>query len=138
VTATPDRIGQYAHFESGSIYWTAATGARSVFGPIKTAWAAAGWERGLGYPTTSVSATPDGVGSYVHFQRGSIYSTAAHGTHVLREPFKAAWAGTGWERGSLGYPTRSAYAVAGGTRMDFQRGTITVSSSTGRATVRVN
>jgi uncharacterized protein with LGFP repeats len=56
----------------------------------------------------------------------------------LSVAFRNAWASTGWERGSLGYPTRDAYAVSGGTRMDFQRGTITISSSTGRATVRVN
>jgi uncharacterized protein with LGFP repeats len=138
VTTTPDGKGQYVHFQRGSIYWTAGTGAQVVSGPIKDQWAATGWEHNLGYPTSSVTSTPDGIGKYAHFQHGSIYWTAAHGAHVLRGSFKSTWASTGWERGSLGYPTRSAYPISGGTRMDFQRGTITVSSATGRATVRVN
>jgi uncharacterized protein with LGFP repeats len=135
VAATPDGRGRYAHFEGGSIYWTPETGARTVSGPVRSHWAATGWERGLGYPTTSVSVTPDGVGRYAHFERGSIYWTQATGAHALSVPFRDAWASTGWERGSLGYPTRDAYPVTGGTRMDFQHGTITISSSTGKATV---
>ncbi len=49
-----------------------------------------------------------------------------------------AWAGTGWEQGALGYPTSEEQPVSGGTRTDFQRGSITVSTATGVATVHVN
>lgn len=51
-TGTPDGIGRYNHFQSGSIYWTPSTGAHEVHGLIRSFWAAAGWERNaaLGYP----------------------------------------------------------------------------------------
>lgn len=51
-TATPDGIGRFNHFESGSIYWTPNTGAWEVHGLIRGYWAANGWERNpsLGYP----------------------------------------------------------------------------------------
>jgi uncharacterized protein with LGFP repeats len=135
VTRTPDRIGEYAHFQRASIYWTPSTGARLVSGPVKDRWAASGWERGLGYPTTSVAETPDGVGSFAHFQRGSVYWTSGTGAHTVTGAARTAWANSGWERGPLGYPTSEPYRVTGGTRQDFQRGWITTSSSTGRATV---
>lgn len=135
VRDAPDKVGQYAHFQDGSVYWTAATGAHAVSGAVKTRWAASGWERGLGYPTSSTAVTPDGAGEFAHFQRGSIYSTTATGARIVAGAFKRAWARTGWERGSLGYPTGEARAVSGGSRQDFQRGWITVSSATGKATV---
>jgi uncharacterized protein with LGFP repeats len=51
-TGTPDGIGRFNHFEGGSIYWTANTGAWEVHGLIRGFWAANGWERNpnLGYP----------------------------------------------------------------------------------------
>jgi uncharacterized protein with LGFP repeats len=57
---------------------------------------------------------------------------------VLRGAVLDAWAGTGWEQGALGYPTSEEQPVSGGTRTDFQRGSITVSTATGVATVHVN
>jgi len=56
----PDRVGRFNHFhnlvtrQDGSIYWSPATGAHDVHGPIRATWAALGWERGrLGYPTSN-------------------------------------------------------------------------------------
>ncbi|MCT2588077.1 PQQ-dependent sugar dehydrogenase [Actinophytocola sp. S1-96] len=56
-TPTPDGLGAYNHFRKGdrlgSIYWSRATGAHEVHGPIRARWAARGWERSyLGYPTS--------------------------------------------------------------------------------------
>lgn len=49
---TPDRKGRFVHFEYGSIYYTAKTGAWEVHGSIRGYWASKGWERNpdLGYP----------------------------------------------------------------------------------------
>ncbi|SDC06079.1 Peptidoglycan/xylan/chitin deacetylase, PgdA/CDA1 family, partial [Raineyella antarctica] len=45
--------GCYQHFQHGSIYWTASTGAHFVRGGIRDYWAASGWENGrYGYPKT--------------------------------------------------------------------------------------
>ncbi|MBO9514527.1 MAG: hypothetical protein J7549_10455 [Variovorax sp.] len=51
-TGTPDGRGRFNHFQGGSIYWTADTGAHEVHGLIRDRWSALGWERNpqLGYP----------------------------------------------------------------------------------------
>jgi hypothetical protein len=73
-TKTPDGIGRFNHFQGGSIYWTAATGARPVLGAIRQRWAALGWEKGyLGYPIADEAVTAGGIGRYTRFQRGTIY-----------------------------------------------------------------
>ena len=53
-TSCPDRFGRFNHFQAGSIYWTAGTGAHEAHGLIRQKWAQLGWERyaGLGYPLT--------------------------------------------------------------------------------------
>ena len=51
-SVTPDGVGRFNHFRSGSIYWTPETGAQEVHGWIRDKWASLGWERScLGYPT---------------------------------------------------------------------------------------
>jgi uncharacterized protein with LGFP repeats len=137
-TATPDGQGLYAHFEGGSVYWTRPTGAHLLRGAVLTAWAAQGWERGaLRYPTTDTTTTPDGRGAYAYFQGGAVYSSTVGGTRTLRGAVLDAWARTGWEQGRLGWPTSDTVAVSGGgTRTEFERGTVTVAAS-GAATVTV-
>ncbi|MBC2681278.1 hypothetical protein GSS87_02505 [Corynebacterium sp. 4HC-13] len=118
---TPDQIGRFNHFEEGSIYWTPSTDAQVVKGRIKDRWANQGWETGkLGYPTTSESSTPDGVGRFNHFQNGSIYWTPNTGPQVVKGRIRDYWASRGWETGSHGYPINEEYAVDGGIHQDFQ------------------
>ncbi|MEV6874516.1 hypothetical protein [Amycolatopsis sp. NPDC051128] len=109
-TGTPDGVGRYNHFTGSlgaSIYYTASTGAKAVYGLIRQKWAALGWETGLGYPTIDEAGTPDGVGRYNHFngaQGASIYWTAATGAQSIHGLIRQKWAALGWETG-LGYPT---------------------------------
>ncbi|WP_020662100.1 GH25 family lysozyme [Amycolatopsis benzoatilytica] len=130
-SGTPDGIGRYNHFngaQGASIYWTPATGAQSIHGAIRTKWASLGWERGLGYPTTDESGTPDGIGRYNHFngaQGASIYWTPATGAQSIHGAIRTKWASLGWERSGLAYPTSDEFAVTGGRRNTFQHGTIT-------------
>jgi uncharacterized protein with LGFP repeats len=138
VQVTPGSTGEYVHFTGGSVYWSRGTGAHVVRGPVRDAWAATGWETGvLGFPTTDHTVPPDGKGAYTYFQGGAVYWTQATGAHVLRGAVLEAWAKTGWETGPLGYPTSGTRSVTGGTQTDFQRGYISVSVSTGKATVTV-
>jgi glucose/arabinose dehydrogenase len=68
---TPDGRGRYNHFEGGSVYWTAQTGAHELHGAILTRWQQLGWERSyLGYPTTDEFAISGG--RRVNFERGYI------------------------------------------------------------------
>ncbi|MGI8536442.1 MAG: LGFP repeat-containing protein [Mycobacteriales bacterium] len=53
----------------------------------------------------------------------------------MRGAIRQRWAATGWELGPLGYPTSNEYAVAGGRRNDFQRGSIVWDARTGATTI---
>ncbi|MGY2084282.1 LGFP repeat-containing protein [Blastococcus sp. SYSU DS0539] len=76
---TADGRGAYNHFQRGSIYWSAGTGAQIVLGAIRDAWAEMGWENGaLGYPTSGEYRYGGGVRQ--DFQNGSLTWTAAGGT----------------------------------------------------------
>ncbi|MDQ1663722.1 MAG: hypothetical protein QOJ68_3702, partial [Blastococcus sp.] len=125
--ATADASGQSAQFEHGSIYWSAATGARILTGPVADRWLSDGAQQGpLGYPTTSTGVTSDGVGRYQHFQKGSIFWSPSTDARALVGPIRDLWASLGYERGALGYPTSdvTAAAVGGGRYATFQKGSI--------------
>jgi uncharacterized protein with LGFP repeats len=53
------------------MYWTPSTGAHVVAGAIWGVYMEQGGPGGLGAPTTDELATPDGVGRYNAFSRGS-------------------------------------------------------------------
>jgi stage II sporulation protein D len=132
----PDRVGRYTHYRGGSIYWHPRIGAHEVHGRIRDTWARLGWERSaVGYPVTDELPTPDRVGRFTHFERGSIYWTPATGAREVRGAIRDAWARQGWERGRLGYPTSDEYAVPGGRAGDFQRGRIVWSAASGAVTI---
>ncbi|NAZ82786.1 hypothetical protein GTR02_13255 [Kineococcus sp. R8] len=128
--------GFFTHFQNGSIYYSAATGAHLTRGAIRDKWASLGWERGLGFPLVDDTRTPNGKGWYNHFQGGSVYWSPATGAHAVRGAIRERWASLGWENGWLGFPTRDEYAVAEGLRVDFQGGTITWNSRTGELTAK--
>ncbi|WP_211295546.1 hypothetical protein, partial [Blastococcus saxobsidens] len=66
--------GCFQTYAAGAIYWSPATGARILSGPVRDRWAAAGWERGaLGYPVGDPSCGLRDGGCFQHFQGGSIY-----------------------------------------------------------------
>jgi hypothetical protein len=125
-TATPDNYGRYNHFQYGSIYWTPRTGAWEVHGDIRGKWAALGWERNpnLGYPITNESTTPDTIGRFNHFEKGSIYWTPSLGAHEIHGPIKDKWSSMGWETSWLGYPTTDVTWTGTEYYSRFQHGTI--------------
>ena len=87
----------------------------------------------LGIPISEELATPDGVGRYSVFERGSIYWTPATGASEVHGAIRDAWAALGWETGSLGYPiTDETTAPDGAGRYNvFERGSIYWSPQTG-------
>lgn len=67
----------------GSIYWTPATGAHEVHGPIRAKWAELNWEKGsLGYPVTDEYAVTGGRES--EFQKGFLTLNTATNTVSVR------------------------------------------------------
>ena len=112
------------HFDSGSVYWSPATGSIVVPERIRDTWAAHGWENGrLGYPS-SASFNASGMATGQHFQGGSIYW---HGgsTFPVTAPLRDGWAAAGWERG-VGLPTGEAFCGLrnGGCGQHFTNGSV--------------
>uniref|UniRef100_UPI0034DFDB4A LGFP repeat-containing protein n=1 Tax=Geodermatophilus amargosae TaxID=1296565 RepID=UPI0034DFDB4A len=127
-TPTPTG-GSYNAFQHGAVYWSPATGAHWLTGPVFDAWAAQGREGGpLGYPAGDLGRLPGG-GSFAWFQGGAVYASPATGAHVLSGPILHAWIAQGFETGPLGYPTSDPHPVPGGTAVDFQGGTLTVDAT---------
>jgi L,D-peptidoglycan transpeptidase YkuD (ErfK/YbiS/YcfS/YnhG family) len=128
----PDGRGIAQWFQGGAVYWSGSTGAHSVANGNLRAWATQNYENGaLGYPTTDEGGLPDGRGTAQWFQGGAIYRSPDTGAHALPSSLLQAWIDRGAENGTLGYPVSDPYAVPGGTRIDFQRGSLTFSSATG-------
>jgi len=76
--ATPRKFGRFNHFQGGSIYWSPATGARSVHGWIRSWWGMLGWENSsMGFPMSDEFGYKGGVRE--NFQSGSI-TVASDGT----------------------------------------------------------
>ena len=73
-------------------------------------------------PTSST--TPDRRGRYNHFVAGSVYWTPQTGAWPVRGAILDSWARAGWERSTYGYPRSDEYAVSGGIRQDFERGSL--------------
>ncbi|MFC9766741.1 LGFP repeat-containing protein [Rhodococcus jostii] len=66
--------GAFNHFQGGSVYWSPATGAHSIWGAIRDSWAEQGWERSpYGFPTTDEQDSTQFESSFQQgFQSGSI------------------------------------------------------------------
>jgi hypothetical protein len=98
-----------------------------VQGAIGNLWYAMGGHRSrLGLPTTGEIALPGGALNW--FERGAIYWSPATGAHAVWGAVLSAWGAQGYERGSLGYPISDPHPVPGGTRVDFQHGSLTLTS----------
>jgi uncharacterized protein with LGFP repeats len=129
-------VGCFQHFQFGSIFSSAAGGARVVRGPTRDHWAATGWDFGsLGYPVTEeICGLRDG-GCYQGFERGTIYRSTATGAHDISGIVAQRWAAQKWETGPLGYPTTDTVCGLhdGGCFQHFQSGSIFSSTAAGGA-----
>jgi uncharacterized protein with LGFP repeats len=136
--ATPNGKGRYNHFQYGSIYWTATTGANQVGGAIKNTWAYLGWETSaLGFPTTNELVTPSGRGRFNAFQKGAIYWGPGTGARELRGAIWSRYGALGWERSPLGFPLTNELGTPNGKGRynHFQAGSIYWSATTGAHSV---
>jgi uncharacterized protein with LGFP repeats len=97
--------GRHNLFQRGSIHASNQTDAHSVWGPVFTAWQAAGQATSpLGLPTTDTQLNADGIGEHNAFENGVIYYSPALGTHSVLQPVLAVWDAHERETGPLGYP----------------------------------
>lgn len=127
--------GVFQTYQGGVAYWSPTTGAHTVSGSFLSLYGAYGYENGcLGYPATQELPSSNG-GVYQRFQGGVAYWSPTTGAHALCGALLDAYGSTGYEGGSLGYPTSDEYGISNGRRVDFQRGYIEWSPATG---ARVN
>ncbi len=121
-------------FQGGRVYWTWSTGAHVLTGAVQNAWIGQGWEAGpLGYPTTDLICGMRSSGCGQVFQGGRIYSTPSTGTFAITGSVHDAWIASGYEVGSLGYPTTGLICGMrdSGCGQVFQGGRIYSSPATG-------
>jgi uncharacterized protein with LGFP repeats len=85
----------------------------------------------LGYPTTDETSR-DNVGTFSHFQNGSIYWHPATGIYYVANGIRGKYASYGWELSFLGYPTTDETSRDNyGTYNHFQGGSIFWSPASG-------
>ncbi|MFE4541133.1 choice-of-anchor D domain-containing protein [Arthrobacter sp. NPDC056727] len=107
--------GKCQDFVLGVICWSPETGAHEVHAAVYTSYKAAGGAAGvLGFPTTDMTVTPDGVGRYNDFSGfggSSIYWSPKTGAHEIHGAIRTEWISLGAEKGPLGYPVTDEKAT---------------------------
>jgi len=125
-------IGRHNLFQRGSIHSSHDTDTHAVWGPVFTAWSAAGMATSpLGMPVTDTRTNADGTGQHNDFQRGSIYYSPAYGAHSVPTVPLAVWTAHGRESGPLGYPTGEVADLPEGMGQEqpFEHGVIDITTS---------
>lgn len=121
--------GRHNLFQHGSIHASRRTEAHAVWGPVFTAWNAAGLAASpLGLPVTDTRINADGTGQHNDFENGALYYSPAHGTHAVLEPVFVVWVARNRETGPLGYPTDELTELPSGMgqTQSFENGVVDV------------
>ena len=130
----PVASGAAQRFQRGRIFYSPATGARELYGPILGAYTQVGGPTSaLGFPTTPVRRR--GANSLARFQKGSIYQHVPSAPVAVTGAIDKRYGAEGGIRGSLGWPTSSNRAVPRGQRVDFEHGYILWIRKTGATQV---
>lgn len=122
------RVSTFSGAGGASIYWHPRTGAHAVWGEIRRAYFALGAEAGgLGYPSSSETASPDGVGRFNTFDGAGGATIIWHpesGARGVWGAIRGRWRDLGGENGPLGYPVTDELAAPGGRGryVDFRGG----------------
>ena len=112
-------------FQFGTMYWSAATGAREVFGAILARYQAMGAEKSAAGLPTSVEQAATLPGARVtRFQKGAIYWSATTGAHEVLGTINARYDTLAGPASSLRLPTGPAQVVTGGMMQPFTGGAV--------------
>ncbi|MCU1512390.1 MAG: lysozyme [Arthrobacter sp.] len=127
--------GCFQNFQKGVLMYAPTSGAFQISGAMLREWQQSGYENGsLGYPTSGPTCQLKNGGCFQNFEKASILSSPTTGAHpVYVGPFLSTWGGSGFENGSLGYPTSHQFCGIknGGCFQNFEGGTIMWSAATG-------
>ena len=127
--------GSVQVFDHGRIFFSRATGAHELYGPVLSAYRGIGGATSrLRMPTTGVQERLDGYRA--KFQGGAIWSNPRTGTvPVLNTVITARYVKQGGIKSKLGWPTRTNRATSYGETVGFEHGWISYNSSTRKATI---
>ncbi|WP_194819247.1 LGFP repeat-containing protein [Nocardia sp. XZ_19_385] len=107
--ATAVAGGAMRAYQGCSVYYSADTGAKVMYGDILAKYQAMGGPEGsLGFPTNDESGTGDGVGRFNNFAKeggAAVYWSPTNGAHVVEGKVLDAWRASGGVAGPFGYPT---------------------------------
>ena len=143
--ATPYGGGLYQQYQNGDIFYSKATGAHDIFGPVASEFWKTGSEKDafgtvvekiLELPTSDEPGKPGVAGPLTAtFQGGVIDWSAATGAHVVYGAIGAKYNSLGGSTSFLGLPTTDeATTGSGNGRFNFfQNGIILWSPATGAA-----
>ena len=132
-TETAAGAGRVTSFAGGRVFWSLPTGVQLVVPRVATFMDVEGGPQGyLGLPKGELGPSVPGAQSQV-FSGAMVYVTADR-TRSVRGLVLQAYLQAGGPAGRLGLPITNEYAVPGGRRSDFQRGSLTWSASTGQVT----
>ncbi len=126
-------------FQGSSIFWSPQSGAHPVRGSVAAAWSALGADASsLGYPVGAEGCGLPQNGCYQDFQRGKIYWSPSTGAYSVKGGILSRYAGSGYERGALGYPTseETCGLAAGGCSQTYGNGAIYWSAPTDAQIIR--
>ena len=127
---TPDGKGRFVHFQNGSIYWTAETGAYAIPGDMFKAWGEKGYETStLGYPVAE--ATKVGEGYVQKFQGGFLTRNPDGKNFLVFGKIGEKYGEMGAATSALGFPTGNEIAIKGGFFQQFEKGNIYWSPQSG-------
>ncbi|MGI4789344.1 MAG: hypothetical protein ACRYFS_10905 [Janthinobacterium lividum] len=83
----------------------------------------------FGFPTSNEQAAPNSpqgtIGTAVNFENGAIYHTTKYGIHGVYAAIYQQYVAAGSSGGKYGFPTSDPYSYVGGTRQDFEAGSLT-------------
>jgi uncharacterized protein with LGFP repeats len=129
--------GSVQVFDHGRIFYSRATGAHELYGPILTAYQALGGPAStLRMPTTGIQTRADGYRA--KFTGGIVWTNPRTGTvPVLGSAITQAYLRAGGTGSKLGWPTRTNRATTSGERVDFEHGYIGYDARTRAATVHL-
>ncbi len=125
--------GRANYFTGARIYWSSATGARMLRGPILTKYLAANGPSSYGLPTTDVVNVTGGAYAYFSGTRSIFWSTPTQ-ARLVYGAILTRYAALGYYRSCLKFPTTDRFATSRGYRNNFTGGNITYTTSTKKTT----
>lgn len=127
--------GRARNFTGGRLYWSPASGAKALRGPVLSKYLATGGPASSGLPSTD-TVTVTG-GTYAHFSGNrSIFWSPATLAHLVKGTIRTKYAAMDYQKSCLGFPTTDRYAITGGYRNRFTGGSITYLTKTRTTTAK--